>query len=82
MLVLASNQPHHFDSAINDRLDDMVEFHLPGNEERQRMLHHYFNEFVIKSNQLGWLRQSKYVNFILMKQYTAFNASIHSEKFS
>lgn len=59
MLVLASNQPHHFDVAINDRLDDMVEFHLPGTDEREQMLRRYFDEFVVQPSQLGWIRQSK-----------------------
>ena len=42
MLVLASNQPDQFDWAINDRLDDLVPFSLPDQEERYRMLKQYF----------------------------------------
>ncbi|KAF4522045.1 hypothetical protein B566_EDAN010922 [Ephemera danica] len=38
MLVLASNTPEQFDWAINDRLDEMVEFALPGLEERERLM--------------------------------------------
>ena len=30
MLVVASNQPEQFDWAVNDRLDELVEFDLPG----------------------------------------------------
>lgn len=30
MLIVASNQPEQFDWAINDRLDELVEFGLPG----------------------------------------------------
>ena len=30
MVVYASNQPEQFDWAINDRIDEMVEFSLPG----------------------------------------------------
>ncbi|PIK58859.1 hypothetical protein BSL78_04171 [Apostichopus japonicus] len=48
MLVLASNQPEQFDWAINDRLDEMVEFGLPGLEERERMVRFYFDQYVIK----------------------------------
>ena len=29
MVVYASNQPEQFDWAINDRIDEMVEFKLP-----------------------------------------------------
>lgn len=48
MLVLASNQPEQFDWAINDRLDEMVEFQLPSIEERQRMVRQYFERFVLQ----------------------------------
>ena len=30
MLVLASNTPEQLDWAINDRLDEMIQFALPG----------------------------------------------------
>lgn len=48
MLVLSSNQPEQFDWAINDRLDEMVEFVLPTLSERERMVRQYFDEFVLK----------------------------------
>uniref|UniRef100_A0A1A9VL31 AAA+ ATPase domain-containing protein n=1 Tax=Glossina austeni TaxID=7395 RepID=A0A1A9VL31_GLOAU len=48
MLVLASNTPEQFDYAINDRLDEMVEFTLPGLEERERLLRLYFDKYVLK----------------------------------
>ncbi|XP_072036434.1 ATPase family AAA domain-containing protein 3-A-like [Amphiura filiformis] len=48
MLVLASNQPEQFDWAINDRLDEMVGFALPGLEERDRMVRLYFDKYVIQ----------------------------------
>lgn len=47
MLVLASNQPEQFDWAINDRLDEIVEFKLPDVDERERMFRHYFERFVL-----------------------------------
>ena len=47
MLCLASNQPEQFDWAINDRLDEMVEFDLPTLSERDRMVRLYFNDFVL-----------------------------------
>ena len=59
MLVLASNQPHHFDVAVNDRMDDMVEFQLPGSAEREQMLQHYYNQFVLETNMMGWLRKQR-----------------------
>lgn len=48
MLVLASNTPEQFDYAINDRLDEMVEFSLPGIEERERLVRLYFDKFVLQ----------------------------------
>lgn len=48
MLVLASNKPEQFDYAINDRIDEMVNFHLPGLEERKRMLFFYFDKYLLK----------------------------------
>ena len=46
MLILASNQPDQFDWAINDRLDDLIEFSLPSVEERYRMLKKYFAQVI------------------------------------
>ncbi|XP_053994195.1 ATPase family AAA domain-containing protein 3A homolog [Hylaeus volcanicus] len=48
MLVLASNTPEQFDWAVNDRLDEMVEFRLPGPEERERLVRLYFDKFVLQ----------------------------------
>ena len=48
MLVLASNQPEQFDWAINDRIDEMVEFDPPGLEERERMVRQYFEKYVLQ----------------------------------
>ena len=35
------------DWAINDRVDELVEFELPGQEERIQLLRQYFTEFVL-----------------------------------
>ncbi|XP_038393544.1 ATPase family AAA domain-containing protein 3A isoform X2 [Canis lupus familiaris] len=48
MLVLASNQPEQFDWAVNDRIDEMVRFDLPGREERERLVRMYFDKYVLK----------------------------------
>ena len=48
MLVMASNQPEQFDWAINDRLDDMIEFDLPALEERDRILRQYFDMYILE----------------------------------
>ncbi|XP_065889955.1 ATPase family AAA domain-containing protein 3-like [Dysidea avara] len=59
MLVLASNQPHQFDFAINDRLDDMVEFPLPSVTEREKMIKQYFTISILLPQKIGWLRHAK-----------------------
>uniref|UniRef100_A0A0A9Y793 ATPase family AAA domain-containing protein 3-B n=1 Tax=Lygus hesperus TaxID=30085 RepID=A0A0A9Y793_LYGHE len=56
MLVLASNTPEQFDWAVNDRLDEMVEFTLPGVEERERLLRLYFDKFVLEPASQGHRR--------------------------
>uniref|UniRef100_A0A7N8XJZ7 ATPase family AAA domain containing 3A n=1 Tax=Mastacembelus armatus TaxID=205130 RepID=A0A7N8XJZ7_9TELE len=48
MLVLASNQPEQFDWAINDRIDEIVNFALPGPEERERLVRLYFDKYVLE----------------------------------
>jgi len=47
MIVYASNQPEQFDWAINDRIDDMVEFRLPSFDERVRMISQYMDSFLL-----------------------------------
>ena len=48
MLVLASNTPEQLDWAINDRLDEMIEFALPGDTERERLVRLYFDQYVLQ----------------------------------
>ncbi|XP_023019750.1 ATPase family AAA domain containing bor [Leptinotarsa decemlineata] len=62
MLVLASNTPEQFDWAVNDRLDEMVEFGLPGLEERERLIRLYFQKFVLEPATEG-KRRLKVDNF-------------------
>jgi ATPase family AAA domain-containing protein 3A/B len=47
MVVYASNQPDQFDWAINDRIDEMVEFKLPGYDERLRMITQYMDKYLL-----------------------------------
>jgi len=48
MMVYASNQPNQFDPALLDRVDEMVEFDLPGAEERRQMIAMYIDKYLIK----------------------------------
>jgi ATPase family AAA domain-containing protein 3A/B len=49
MVVFATNQPEQFDDAINDRIDDLVPFHLPQLEERRRMLDFYMRKYILEA---------------------------------
>lgn len=48
MMVYASNQPSQFDGAILDRIDEMVEFDLPGDNERRKMIAKYIEKYLLK----------------------------------
>lgn len=62
MLVLASNTPEQFDWAVNDRLDEMVEFGLPGLEERERLMRLYWDKCVLQPASEG-VRRMKVEQF-------------------
>ena len=51
MIVLATNVPEALDKAVLDRIDDVVEFPLPGVQERRSMLEHYFNVYITQSEE-------------------------------
>jgi len=46
MMVYASNKPEHFDGAITDRIDEVVEFKLPGEDERRTMINMYIGKYL------------------------------------
>ncbi|VDN50642.1 unnamed protein product [Dracunculus medinensis] len=69
MLIIASNQPEDFDWAINDRLDQVIEFTLPGMIERERILLQYFSEFIAIPATSGSKKQRlKLVDFDWVKK--------------
>ena len=47
MMVYASNQPSQFDPAVLDRVDEMVEFDLPGEAERRDMITTYIEKYLL-----------------------------------
>jgi ATPase family AAA domain-containing protein 3A/B len=47
MVVFASNQPNQFDYAINDRIDEFIEFNLPGEAERRKILAQYLEKYIL-----------------------------------
>lgn len=47
MMVYASNQPSQFDSAILDRVDEMIHFDLPGDDERRQIVLMYMEQYLL-----------------------------------
>lgn len=45
VVVLATNNPNHLDSAVHDRIDEVVGFNLPNENERKLMLFHYLVKY-------------------------------------
>lgn len=50
VLVLATNRPGDLDSAVTDRIDEVIEFPLPGEEERLKLLKLYLNKYLGDEN--------------------------------
>lgn len=48
-VVLATNRPADLDPAVIDRMDEALEFALPGANERKRILDIYFDKYVVKA---------------------------------
>ncbi|CAH2051343.1 unnamed protein product [Thlaspi arvense] len=46
VLVLATNRPGDLDSAVTDRIDEVIEFPLPGEEERFKLLKLYLSKYL------------------------------------
>lgn len=45
-LALATNRPGDLDSAVADRIDEVLEFPLPGEEERFKLLKLYLDKYI------------------------------------
>ncbi|TVU28168.1 hypothetical protein EJB05_19677 [Eragrostis curvula] len=53
VLVLATNRPGDLDAAITDRIDEVIEFPLPGEKERFELLKLYLNQYILKEEGKG-----------------------------
>jgi ATPase family AAA domain-containing protein 3A/B len=61
MMVYASNQPAQFDEAVLDRVDEMVEFALPGDIERRKMIAMYIEQYLLNPPN-SWARKVQTVD--------------------
>ncbi|GJP45001.1 hypothetical protein CLOM_g4387 [Closterium sp. NIES-68] len=70
VLVLATNRPEDLDSAVTDRIDEMMEFPLPREEERFRLLQLYLHRYVTNSGdgRKWWKRGGGGIAGIFRKQ--------------
>ncbi|GAB2282744.1 hypothetical protein Dimus_017283 [Dionaea muscipula] len=50
VLVLATNRPGDLDGAVTDRIDEVIEFPLPGEEERYKLLKLYLAKYLSNEN--------------------------------
>ncbi|CAO2047865.1 unnamed protein product [Urochloa humidicola] len=59
VLALATNRPGDLDSAVADRIDEVLEFPLPGEDERFKILKLYLDKYIVKAgdkHEKSWLR--------------------------
>ena len=49
VLALATNRPGDLDSAVADRIDEVLEFPLPGEEERFKLLKLYLEKYIAQA---------------------------------
>ncbi|RZR71033.1 hypothetical protein BHM03_00002945 [Ensete ventricosum] len=56
VLVLATNRPGDLDAAVTDRMDEVIEFPLPGEEERYKLLKLYLGQYILQEGdkELRW----------------------------
>lgn len=48
-VVLATNRPADLDPAVLDRMDEALEFPLPGKEERREILELYLDSYIARA---------------------------------
>ncbi|KAJ1691433.1 hypothetical protein LUZ63_015588 [Rhynchospora breviuscula] len=51
VLVLATNRPGDLDSAVTDRIDEVIKFPLPGPQERFQLIKLYFDQYIKNKNE-------------------------------
>lgn len=49
VLALATNRPGDLDSAVADRIDEVLEFPLPGEDERFKLLKLYLDKYIAQA---------------------------------
>lgn len=63
MFVLSTNLPEQIDRAVEDRIDEEIEFEIPSLEERKRLVRLYFDKYVLEPASTGKRRGMKVDQF-------------------
>lgn len=63
MFVLSTNLPEQIDKAVEDRIDEEIEFEIPSLEERKRLVRLYFDKYVLEPAALAKRRGIKVAQF-------------------
>ena len=58
-LVMATNRPEDLDSAVLDRVDETMEFALPDEETRFRLVKQYFDKLIVREADRGDVQPSR-----------------------
>uniref|UniRef100_A0A5B7APF1 Putative ATPase family AAA domain-containing protein 3-B n=1 Tax=Davidia involucrata TaxID=16924 RepID=A0A5B7APF1_DAVIN len=64
VLALATNRPGDLDSAVADRIDEILEFPLPGENERFKLLKLYLDKYIAQAG----ARKSGWFSHLFQKQ--------------
>jgi ATPase family AAA domain-containing protein 3A/B len=51
VLVVATNRPEDLDRAVVDRVDEALEFPLPGQQEREKLIRLYLDKYIVKAGE-------------------------------
>ncbi|XP_002982368.2 ATPase family AAA domain-containing protein 3-B [Selaginella moellendorffii] len=72
VLVLATNRPGDLDAAVLDRIDEILEFPLPGLEEREKLIRLYLDKYIVQAGEgaKGWKQYVAQQHKIEMKDVT------------
>ncbi|KAL8519703.1 hypothetical protein ACS0TY_010583 [Phlomoides rotata] len=89
VLALATNRPGDLDSAITDRIDEVLVFPLPGEDERYKLLTLYLEKYITRAGErkpgwFSWLlkRQQKKIEIKGLNDEIIKEAALKTEGFS
>eukprot|EP00268_Persea_americana_P054936 TRINITY_DN6342_c0_g2_i3.p1 TRINITY_DN6342_c0_g2~~TRINITY_DN6342_c0_g2_i3.p1 ORF type:complete len:636 (+),score=142.08 TRINITY_DN6342_c0_g2_i3:158-2065(+) len=88
VLALATNRPGDLDAAVADRVDEVLEFPLPGEEERFKLLKLYLDKYIVQAGdkKRSWLTffrpQQKKIHIKGVLDEVIREAAVKTEGFS